>query len=97
MADPDSVFHHYKKLVQIRKDCDVIRSGSFTLLCPEDEKIFAYTRDTEDAHLLVVCNFSGEEQPFDLPEAYRDAQVLIANYPDRAHILRPYEAMMLYY
>ena len=97
MADPDSVFHHYKKLVQIRKDYDVIRSGSFTLLCPEDEKIFAYTRDTEDAHLLVVCNFSGEEQPFDLPEAYRDAQVLIANYPDRAHILRPYEAMMLYY
>ena len=97
MADPDSVFHYYKKLVQIRKDCDVIRSGSFTLLCPEDEKIFAYTRDTEDAHLLVVCNFSGEEQPFDLPEAYRDAQVLIANYPDRAHILRPYEAMMLYY
>ena len=97
MADPDSVFHYYKKLVQIRKDYDVIRSGSFTLLCPEDEKIFAYTRDTEDAHLLVVCNFSGEEQPFDLPEAYRDAQVLIANYPDRAHILRPYEAMMLYY
>ena len=97
MADPDSVFHYYKKLVQIRKDYDVILSGSFTLLCPEDEKIFAYTRDTEDAHLLVVCNFSGEEQPFDLPEAYRDAQVLIANYPDRAHILRPYEAMMLYY
>ena len=97
MADPDSVFHYYKKLIRLRKELDVIRTGSFTLLCPEDDKIFAYTRDTEDQHLLVVCNFSAEDRPFDIPEAYRDAKTLIANYPDRADRLRPYEAMMLYY
>ena len=96
LADPDSVFHYYKKLIQIRKNHDVIRSGGFTLLCPEDEKVFAYTRDTENAHLLVVCNFSGEAQGFQVPERFRDAQVLIANYKGRAQGLRPYEAMMLY-
>ena len=96
LADPDSVFHYYKKLIQIRKNHDVIRSGGFTLLCPEDEKVFAYTRDTENAHLLVVCNFSGVEQGFQVPERFRDAQVLIANYKGRAQGLRPYEAMMLY-
>ena len=97
LADPDSVFHYYKKLIQIRKNHDVIRSGGFTLLCPEDEKVFAYTRDTENAHLLVVCNFSGEAQGFQVPERFRDAQVLIANYKGRAQGLRPYEAMMLYF
>ena len=96
LADPDSVFHYYKKLIQIRKSHDVIRSGGFTLLCPEDEKVFAYTRDTENAHLLVVCNFSGEAQGFHVPERFRDAQVLISNYKGRAQGLRPYEAMMLY-
>ena len=58
--------------------------------------MFAYTRDTEDAHLLVVCNFSGEAQGFQVPERFRDAQVLISNYKGRAQGLRPYEAMMLY-
>jgi len=91
------VFYYYQKLIQIRKEYDVIRSGSFTLLCPEDEKIFAYTRDTDKAHLLVVCNFSGEEQSFEIPAAYANAKRLIANYPDSTDQLQPYEAMMLYY
>ena len=97
LADPDSVFHYYKKLIEIRKGCDVIRDGSFTLLCPEDENIFAYTRDTENSHLLVVCNFTGSEQHFALPAAYENARVLLSNYKDRAATLRPYEAFMLYY
>ena len=97
LADPDSVFYYYQKLIQIRKSCDVIRDGSFTLLCPEDENIFAYTRDTADSHLLVVCNFSDREQAFTVPEAYQNAQVLLSNYPDRAPALRPYEAYMLHY
>ena len=95
LADPNSVFYYYQKLIEIRKTHDVIRSGSFTLLCPEDENVFAYTRDTENEHLLVVCNFSGEEQTFDMPEAYRNAPVLLSNYPDRSEVLRPYEAMMI--
>ena len=97
LADPDSVFYYYQKLISLRKSLDVFRSGSFTLLCPEDEKVFAYTRDTDKGHLLVVCNFSGEEVGFDWPENFCNAEKLIANYADRSETLRPYEAMMLYY
>ena len=97
LADPDSVFYYYQKLISLRKSLEVFRSGSFTLLCPEDEKVFAYTRDTDKGHLLVVCNFSGDEVGFDWPGNYRDAGKLIANYPGASETLRPYEAMMLYY
>ena len=97
LADDNSVFHHYRKLIALRKTVPEFRSGTFDLLCPEDEQVFAYTRDTLTGHLLVVCNFSGEEAEFALPEAFRDAQVLISNYPDSAETLRPYEARMLYY
>ena len=97
LADPDSVFHYYRKLVQLRKNYDVFRDGSFTLLCPEDEKIFAYTRDTRTGHMLVVCNFTGETLDFEIPEEYRDAQTLICNYPTESEALRPYEAVMRYY
>jgi glucan 1,6-alpha-glucosidase len=97
LADENSVFYHYQKLIAIRKSYDVIRDGSFTLLCPEDEVIFAYTRDTDNAHMLVVCNFTDQAQNFAIPEAFKGAKCLISNYSDTADCLRPYEAMMLYY
>lgn len=98
LADEDSVFHYYRKLISLRKTYPVFRDGSFTLLYPDDAQIFAYTRDTDQEHLLVVCNFSGEQAVFDLPEAYRDAQALISNDPKpETGMLRPYEAWMLYH
>ena len=98
LADPDSVFHYYRRLIALRKTMDVFRDGWFALLCPEDERVFAYTRETQEGHLLVVCSFSGEQTPFACPEAFRNARVLISNYPDTEQgILRPYEAKMLYY
>ena len=97
LADENSVFYHYQKLISIRKSYDVIRDGSFTLLCPEDEAVFAYTRDTHNAHLLVVCNFTGENQQFAVPESFKNGKCLLSNYSDTADCLRPYEAMMLYY
>ena len=96
LADPESIFHYYRKLINLRKTYDVFRDGSFTLLCPEDEHVFAYTRDTEQESLLVICNFTGENQSFTVPEDYADAEVLLSNYPDKTDMLRPYEAMMLY-
>ena len=96
LADPDSVFHYYRRLIALRKQYDVFRDGRFTLLCPEDPQVFAYTRDTDTAHMLVVCNFSGAEAAFSLPEAFRHAETLIANYPGRTQTLRPWEAKILY-
>ena len=97
LADPDSVFHYYRKLIALRKEYDVFRSGTFTLLCPEDEKVFAYTRDTRLGHMLVVCNFTGETVPFEIPGEYAGAEKLLGNYAGAGDTLRPYEAMILYY
>ena len=97
LADPESVFYHYQKLIQLRKTYSVFSEGSFSLLCPEDEKIFAYTRDTKDAHLLVVCNFTDENLKFKVPKEFENSELLISNYHEYAPGLRPYEAVMLYY
>ena len=95
LADPESVFYHYQKLIELRKTHPVFRDGSFNLLIPEDEKIFAYTRDTDNEHLLVVCNFTGETLDFEVPQEYDGAEILISNYREAAPGLRPYEAAML--
>ena len=97
MADADSTFHYYQKLIALRKEYNVIRDGWFELLDPENENVFAYTRNTDNAHLLVVCNFTGEVQNWKLPWNYHGAKKLIGNYPDEHNTLRPYEAYMYYY
>jgi len=95
LQDPDSVFRYYQELIRLRKEHAVFRDGDFTLLCPEEEKIFAYTREAGGEHLLVVCNFSGEQLDYEVPEAWFGSELLISNYRDPAPGLRPYEAVML--
>ena len=97
LADENSVFHYYRKLIQLRKTIPEFRDGSFTLVDPEHEYVFAYTRDTEDGHMLVVCNFTDKEGRFEIPAEFEGAQVLISNYEGESETLRPYEAKILYY
>lgn len=56
-ADPDSIFHHYRKLIQLRKEYDLITTGRFELLAEDDLAVFAYVRDGGAEKLLVVNNF----------------------------------------
>ena len=93
---PDSVFHYYRKLIALRKELDVIVYGHYELLEPEHPDLFVYTRTLGDESLLVVCNFSEREQAYTVPAAYENADILIANYPDRAPrgALRPWEAVV---
>lgn len=103
LRDEASVFHYYKELIRLRHESDLIVYGEFELLCPEDEKIFAYRRYLGDEQLLVVCNFSPEEVLFAVPEELRQkpAELLIGNYAESAYseslLMRPYEAKVYYY
>lgn len=44
MADPDSVFHQYRGLIELRHTEPVAVHGSFQMLLPNDERIYAFTR-----------------------------------------------------
>ena len=95
---PDSVFHYYQKLIALRKELDVIVYGHYALLEPEHPALFVYTCTLGGESLLVVCNFSENAQAYEIPEAYADAPVLIANYPDKAPAgtIRPWEAVVFH-
>ena len=101
LADPGSVFYHYKQLIHLRKQYDVLTNGSYRLLTPDDLSLWAYERTTDDEQVLVLSNFYGTAASFTLPDEWLDHQVLIQNYPDVLEAsgqvtLRPYESLMLY-
>ncbi|MCL2180940.1 MAG: alpha-glucosidase [Treponema sp.] len=75
----DSVFRFYRNLIQLRKTMDIITHGSYELLLPDDPDLFVYTRKYNEEELLVICNFSGKERTFPLPERFYGAEVLITN------------------
>lgn len=97
LNNPESVFHHYRKLIQLRKDHEVIVYGDYELVFPDDPEVFAYTRTLNGTKVLVVCNFKGNTIELPLHEHLAETnQLLISNYAGELPLdeLRPYEARM---
>ena len=99
LEDENSIFHHYRKLINIRKNNDTIIYGDYTLLCPEDKNIFAYIRELNKDKILVVCNFYDKEVTFSFDGDFNHADILLSNYKDSSTLieklsLRPYEAII---
>ena len=103
LAREDSVFHYYQKLIALRHEKDIIVYGDYALLLPEHPAVYAYTRSLDGEMLLVLCNFSGEEQDIRaLCEDYKEkeTELWISNYENASLSrgkLRPYEAAVFYF
>ncbi len=93
--EPNSIFNHYKKLIQLRKDNDIFLNGYYELLLSNDEEVFAYKRSTDEQELLVICNFYGNTIERELEELIGDSELVLANYDiENTNTLKPYEARM---
>ncbi len=97
--DPDSVFHYYQNIIGLRKKEPVMVYGSYQLLEPDSETLYVYTRTLGEEKLLVICNFTSDEETYRIPEEFAEAGVLISNYhreqPEKEIVLQPYEALVL--
>ncbi|MDT7612535.1 MAG: oligo,6-glucosidase [Pseudonocardiales bacterium] len=97
IVDPDSVFHHYRKLIELRHSEPVVVHGSFHMLLPHDEQIYAFLRRLGGVELLVLGNFSSADAVVDLPDAaeWAGADLLLGTQPDPEPgaplVLRPWE------
>ena len=69
LADGDSVLHHYRRLIALRKAEPLITSGKYRCLLPEHPQVWAYLRVGEGERLLVVNNFYASDCEVRLPEA----------------------------
>ncbi|WP_214715129.1 alpha-glucosidase [Exiguobacterium sp. s151] len=91
--DPDSLFHYYRQLIQLRKQHPIVVYGKYELLLPDDEAVYAFTRTFEGETWLVLCNFSAETVTRELP--YDVTERVIGNMePIEPFTLRPYEAQV---
>ncbi len=100
LADPNSIFYYYQKLIRLRRENPVIVYGSYDLILESHEEIYAFTRTLDEDRLLVILNFSSNSPVFNLPEniPFASTELLISNYkvnPDEdlhEFTLHPFEA-----
>jgi glycosidase len=100
LDDPHSLYHYYKKLINLRKEKEVLVYGDYHLILEEDDKIYAYIRTLEEEKVLVIVNLFKECAYFHLPSEYQGSayQLLLSNYDIKEEQnvnyieLQPYEA-----
>ena len=99
LADKDSIFYYYQKLIKLRKENPLFVYGKYKLILDDDKEIYAYLREGEEEKLLIILNFFENESLFKIPEYvdYNEFELLISNYnPINTKLtktkLKPFEA-----
>ena len=83
VADADSIFHYYRRLIDLRRHSrwsPLIIHGRYTPLLADHPAVFAYLREAEGERLLVVCNFFAPEIVVALPGQVRE--IVLSSLPD---------------
>jgi oligo-1,6-glucosidase len=97
VKDEESVYHFYRRLIELRHEEPAVVYGDFTMLLPHDERLYAFTRAHGDTTLLVIGNFSGETVRAELDDAaaWETAELLLTNAaPPQGLTLQPWQAVI---
>ncbi len=99
IADDDSVFHYYRRLIALRHTEPAVADGDFHMLLADHDQVYAFTRRHGNTELLVLANFSGRPAAIEVPDAagWQNSELILANVPEPEALrtrltLQPWEA-----
>ncbi|MCM3763893.1 alpha-glucosidase [Neobacillus niacini] len=99
LKDPNSVYYFYRKLIQLRKEHQVMVYGDFQELFEDHQQIYSFIREYENERWLVLLNISDLLVEIELPEslALVEKEIILENYKVQEVStdelkLKPYEA-----
>ena len=78
-SDPHSVYHWYRRLIEARRNNEVLVHGAFADVDPGHETVFAYTRTLDDEKMLVVMNWSTDPVEWRAPDGLTVTGTLLDN------------------
>jgi len=100
--DQYSVLNYFRRMTAIRKNNLTLVYGDYTIIDPNNESIYAYTRHDNDNTFLILLNFSENSQIFTLPSSinYNRAELIVSNdkiLDDKTYkefLLKPYQSIV---
>lgn len=80
MDDPESLLSHYRKMIRVRQDSEILVKGSIASLPQSNRSVVSFLRVLGEETVAVLHNVSGEEQRVDIPTKLANVDdVLYAN------------------
>lgn len=67
-ADENSMYNFYKNIINVRKENDALINGSFKAVNTGNTGVMSYVRESDKQKILVIHNFSANEQVIDCSE-----------------------------
>ncbi|HFI0407372.1 TPA: alpha-glucosidase [Streptococcus suis] len=97
LADKQSLFYTYQKLIALRKEYPCMSEGKYEVMETGNSLVMAYRKYDEQDDFIILVNFTNDEQAFEVSsEGY---SLFMHNYEEAAflagQLLRPYEAIVL--
>ena len=101
LKNPESIFHYYKKLIELRRGNQTLIYGSYKLILEEHDEIFAYLRTSKEQTYVILTNLFGHNAEVEPPKKLvgKQGKLLLSNYEMElgvetfdAMTFRPYEA-----
>ncbi len=101
LKDHDSIFWHYKNLISLRRNEELLITGKYEDIDIENERVYAYKRTDKEGELIVISNFYIETAEFDVMGLELEkASILLSNYKEAPElkdgiiVLKPYESVI---
>ncbi|HFI0435877.1 TPA: alpha-glucosidase [Streptococcus suis] len=96
LADKQSLFYTYKKLIALRKEYPCMSEGKYEVMETENSSVMAYRKYDEQDDFIILVNFSSQEQAYTI--AVEEYSIFMNNYENEEAInkgmLRPFEAIV---
>ncbi len=89
----DSVLTWYRTLADLKKNHQVLIDGSYEEIFPEDEQIYAFSRDNGKDKAVILVNLSDKEASYD-PAVLDGCKLLLSSLGNKSETgsLKPYES-----
>ncbi len=100
--DPTSMLTLFRRLIALRHELPVLKTGSYRSLEAGSATVFAYLRENQEQRVLIVLNFVPSLQQLDLSVAGSSGSIRCSTYLDlQGHVdlaqltLRPDEGLLI--
>ncbi|WP_029187750.1 glycoside hydrolase family 13 protein [Streptococcus suis] len=97
LADKQSLFYTYQKLIALRKEYPCMSEGNYEVIETGNDLVMAYRKYDEQDDFIILVNFTSDEQTYEVSsEGY---SMFMHNYENGVNldenVLRPFEAIVL--
>jgi oligo-1,6-glucosidase len=79
LADPNSIYHYFRRMVDLRRSSQAFVYGDYRDLDPLNPNVFAYTRSIGLDKYVVVLNFSKNPITYKFPDGITAKELMISN------------------